>query len=130
MIPGTYRRKVLVRLDGARFVPQAAGTHRHLRRDEGQVLGVLSRLVVHRPEIDAIDRAPKTVWQNGIDQDGTLLDDTWVADITGLLDLSEWTWKIPILRSSPWTSPFTRGTPSGPATGRRPAAAIESLSRP
>ena len=28
----------------------------------------------------------------------TLLDDTWVADITGLLDLSEWTEKIPGLR--------------------------------
>ena len=49
-------------------------------------------------EIDAIDRAPKTVWQNGIDQDGSLLDDTWVADITGLLDLTEWTQKIPGLR--------------------------------
>jgi hypothetical protein len=42
------------------------------------------------------------VWQNRIDQDGTLLDDTWVADITELLDLSEWTAKTP------------------PATGRRP----------
>ena len=40
----------------------------------------------------------KAVWQPGIDQDGTLLDDVWVADITGLLDLSEWTEKTPGLR--------------------------------
>jgi hypothetical protein len=49
-------------------------------------------------EIDAIDQAPKQVWQPGIDQDGTVLADTWVADITGLLDLSEWHEKIPGLR--------------------------------
>jgi hypothetical protein len=30
--------------------------------------------------------------------DGKLLDDTWVADITGLLDLSERTGKVPGLR--------------------------------
>jgi hypothetical protein len=27
-------------------------------------------------EIDAIDRAPKATWQNGIDQDATLINDT------------------------------------------------------
>jgi hypothetical protein len=77
-------------------------------------------------EIDAIDATPKAVWQNATDQDGALLDDTWVADITGLLDLSEWTEKIPglriIARDEPLHPQYTqRGTPSGPVIGRKPA---------
>src|SRR5450755_6832 len=97
-IPGTYRRKVLVRLDGAGF------SHKLLEHiaTGGGVKGRSWEFSVGWActdrEIDAIDRTPKTVWQNGIDQDGTLLDDTWVADITGLLDLSQWTEKIPGLR--------------------------------
>jgi hypothetical protein len=97
-IPGTYRRKVLVRLDGAGF------SHKLLEHiaTGGGVKGRTWEFSVGWActdrEIDAIDRAPKALWQNGIDQDGTLLKDTWVADITGLLDLSEWTEKIPGLR--------------------------------
>jgi hypothetical protein len=47
-------------------------------------------------ELDAIDAAPKQVWRNGIEQDGTLLDDVWVADITGLLD------PVRVDREDPW----------------------------
>jgi hypothetical protein len=97
-IPGTYRRKVLVRLDGAGF------SHKLLEHiaSGGAVKGRSWEFSVGWActdrELDAIDRAPKTLWQKGIDQDGTILDDTRVADITGLLDLSEWTQKIPNLR--------------------------------
>jgi len=97
-IPGTYRRKVLVRLDGAGF------SHKLLEHiaTGGGVKGRSWEFSVGWActdrEIDAIDATPKAVWQNGIDQDGTLLEDTWVADITGLLDLSEWTEKTPNLR--------------------------------
>lgn len=97
-IPGKYRRKVLVRLDGAGF------SHRLLEHitTGGGVKGRRWEFSVGWSctdrEIDAIDRAPKAVWHNAIDQDGALLDDTWVADITGLLDLSEWTEKVPGLR--------------------------------
>lgn len=97
-IPGTYRRRVLVRLDGAGF------SHRLLEHIAagGGVKGRTWEFSVGWSctdrEIDAIDRAPKQVWQPGIDQDGTVLADTWVADITGLLDLSEWHEKIPGLR--------------------------------
>lgn len=97
-IPGTYRRKVLVRLDGAGF------SHKLLEHiaTGGGVKGRTWEFSVGWSctdrEIDAIDKAPKAVWQNGIEQDGTPLDDTRVADITGLLDLTEWTEKIPGLR--------------------------------
>jgi hypothetical protein len=97
-IPGTYRRNVLVRLDGAGFSHKLL---EHIAADGG-VSGRAWEFSVGWActdrEIDAIDRAPKTMWQPGIDQDGTLLDDTRVADITGLLDLSQRTGKIPGLR--------------------------------
>jgi hypothetical protein len=97
-IPGSYRRKVLVRLDGAGFSHKllehiASGGGVKGRRWEFSIGWACTDR-----ELDAIDKTPKAVWQNGIDQDGTLLDDTWVADITGLLDLSEWTGKVPNLR--------------------------------
>jgi hypothetical protein len=69
-------------------------------------------------EIDAIGKTPRTVWQPGTDQDGSLLDGTGVADVSpqegvarcGPLDLSERTGTIP----------FRRSTPNWPSTGRRP----------
>jgi hypothetical protein len=97
-IPGTYRRRVLVRLDGAGF------SHKLLEHiaDGGGVTGRRWEFSVGWActdrELDAIDATPKQVWQLGIDQDGTPLEDTWVADITGLLDLSQWHEKTPNLR--------------------------------
>jgi hypothetical protein len=49
-------------------------------------------------EIDAIERLPAGAWTAGIDQNGDLIDDTFVADLTGLLDLGGWHNKIPGLR--------------------------------
>lgn len=123
-IPGTYRRKVLVRLDGAGFSHKllehiAAGGGIKGRRWEFSVGWACTDR-----EIDAIDKTPKAVWQNGIDQDGTLLEDTWVADITGLLDLSEWTEKVPnlriIARDEPLHAKYTkRASDREKARGRR-----------
>jgi hypothetical protein len=97
-IPGKYRRKVLVRLDGAGF------SHKLLEHiaSGGGIKGRTWEFSVGWActdrEINAIDATPEAVWHNGIDQDGNLLDDTRVADITGLLDLTEWHEKIPGLR--------------------------------
>jgi hypothetical protein len=96
-IPGTYRRRVLVRLDGAGF------SHTLLEHvATGGVKGRTWEFSVGWSctdrEVDAIDTTPKQCWQNAIDQDGGRPEDTWVADITGLLDLSQWTEKIPGLR--------------------------------
>ena len=49
-------------------------------------------------EMDAIERLPAAAWTAGIGQDGNLADDTFVADLTGLLDLGAWQAKIPGLR--------------------------------
>jgi hypothetical protein len=48
--------------------------------------------------MDAIARLPKAAWTPGIGQDGDVLDDTFTADLTGLLDLDTWTARIPGLR--------------------------------
>ena len=105
-IPGKYRRRVLVRLDGAGY------SHKLLEHiaTSGGVKGRTWEFSVGWActdrEIDAIDKTPRQVWTPGIDQDGELLADVRVADIppqaggapTGLLDLSEWHQKIPGLR--------------------------------
>jgi len=49
-------------------------------------------------ELDAIARLPTGAWTAGIDQNGELLEDTFVADLTGLLDLGRWHSTIPDLR--------------------------------
>lgn len=48
--------------------------------------------------MDAIERMPKGAWTGGIDQNGDPVEDTFVADPTGLLDLGRWQDKIPGLR--------------------------------
>ena len=123
-IPGSYRRRVLVRLDGAGF------SHKLLEHiaTGGGVQGRSWEFSVGWSctdrEIDAIDATPTAVWQNATDQDGALLDDTWVADITGLLDLSEWTEKTPglriIARDEPLHPKYTqRASDREKARGRR-----------
>jgi hypothetical protein len=123
-IPGTYRRRVLVRLDGAGF------SHRLLEHIAagGGVKGRTWEFSVGWSctdrEIDAIDAAPEQVWHPGIDQDGTLLTDTRVADITGLLDLTEWHEQIPnlrvIARDEPLHPKYTkRASEREKARGRR-----------
>jgi hypothetical protein len=48
--------------------------------------------------MDAIERLPKAAWTGGIGQDGEPADDTFVADLTGLLDLGAWQEKVLGLR--------------------------------
>jgi hypothetical protein len=97
-LPGPFRHRLLVRLDGAGFSHDllehiAAGGGKRGRRWEFSVGWACTDR-----EVDAIDRAPKGAWQPAIDQDGDVLDDTFAADLTGLLDLDDWQEKIPGLR--------------------------------
>ncbi len=48
-------------------------------------------------EIDAIEGLSAQAWSTGIDQNGDIVADTFVAEVTGLLDLDSWQ-KIPGLR--------------------------------
>ena len=97
-LPGTFRHNVLVRLDGAGFSHEllehiAARGGKRGRHWEFSVGWSCTGT-----EMDAIARLPEAAWTAGTDQDGEILDDTYVAELTGLLDLSAWTAKIPGLR--------------------------------
>ncbi len=97
-LPGPYRRRVLVRLDGAGFSHDllehiAAGGGVRGRTWEFSVGWSCTD-----KEMDAIERLPRGAWTGGIGQDGEPADDTFVADLTGLLDLGTWREKIPGLR--------------------------------
>lgn len=97
-LPGRYRRRVLVRLDGAGFSHDLL---EHIAADGG-VRGRDWEFSVGwsctDTELDAIAALPTDAWTPGIDQNGDLVDDTFVADLTGLLDLTSWQDKIPDLR--------------------------------
>jgi hypothetical protein len=97
-LPGPYRRRVLIRLDGAGFSHDllehiAAGGGVRGRTWEFSVGWSCTD-----KEMDAIERLPKAAWTGGIGQDGAPADDTFAADLTGLLDLGTWRQKIPGLR--------------------------------
>ncbi len=97
-LPGPYRRRMLIRLDGAGF------SHDLLEHiaSGGGVGGRTWEFSVGwscaDKEMDAIERLPGAAWTGGIGQDGEPADDTFVADLTGLLDLGAWQEKIPGLR--------------------------------
>lgn len=123
-LPGSYRHNVLVRLDGAGFshdllehIASAGGKRgRHWEFSVGWTCT--------DTELDAIERIPQRTWQPGIDQDGKALEDTFVADLTGLLDLDAWSEKIPGLRILVRDEPLhpkyrKRATERETAAGRR-----------
>jgi hypothetical protein len=97
-LPGRYRRRVLARLDGAGFSHEllehiAAGGDVKGRQWEFSVGWSCTD-----KEMDAIQTLTTGAWTPGIDQNGDIVDDTFVADLTGLLDLGRWHDKIPDLR--------------------------------
>lgn len=49
-------------------------------------------------QTDAIEDLPSGAWIPGIDQNSEPVEDTFVADLTSLLDLGSWHQKIPGLR--------------------------------
>ena len=97
-LPGSFRHNVLVRLDGAGFSHEllehiAANGGKRGRHWEFSVGWSCTDV-----EMDAIARLPKAAWTFGTGQNEDVLDDTLVAELTGLLDLARWTGKIPALR--------------------------------
>jgi hypothetical protein len=96
-LPGSFRHRVLVRLDGAGFSHDlldhivSGGGKRGWRWEFSVGWSGTDT------EIDAIGRVPTHAWQPGIDQDGNPVADTWVSDITALLDVSGWTQGLRII---------------------------------
>ena len=129
-LPGPFRRRLLVRLDGAGFSHDllehiAAGGDVRGRNWEFSVGWSCTG-----KEMDVIERVPEAAWTAGIGQDGDLVDDTFVADLTGLLDLGAWQEKIPACGSSSGTSSCIPATANGPPNGRKSSAAATSSSPP
>jgi Transposase DDE domain group 1 len=97
-IPGAWRHRLLVRLDGAGFSHDllahiACGGGKRGRRWEFSVGWPRTDR-----EMAAIAKLPAAAWTPAIDQSGDVVENAYVAELTGLLDLSAWTEKIPGLR--------------------------------
>jgi len=83
--PGTRPgRKVLVRADGA------GCTHEFLNWLVSQRLSYSVGFSLPDTFAQTLTKMPKRGWTPAYDGDGDIRDGAWVADVTGLLDLSSW----------------------------------------
>jgi Transposase DDE domain group 1 len=85
-LPRPLRRKVLVRADSG------GGTHGFLDwlTAKSRRLHYSVGMTISEDMQDAILKVPADSWTPPYDGDGQVRDGAWVADITGLLDLSSW----------------------------------------
>ena len=123
-LPGRYRRRMLIRLDGAGFSHEllehiAAGGNVAGRRWEFSAGWSCTDR-----EIDAIAQLPDHAWTAAIEQNGDPVENAYVAELTGLLDLHAWQQKIPGLRVLVRDEPLhpryrKRATDREKALGRR-----------
>jgi DDE family transposase len=97
-IPGRYRRRMLIRLDGAGFSHELL---EHIAAG-GNVAGrnweFSAGWSCTDREMDAIAQLPDQAWTPAIEQNGEPVENAFVADLSGLLDLKAWQQKIPGLR--------------------------------
>jgi hypothetical protein len=123
-LPGRYRRRMLVRLDGAGFSHELL---EHIAAG-GQVKGrnweFSAGWSCTDREMDAIAALPDDAWTAAIEQDGEPVQNAYVAELTGLLDLQAWQQKIPGLRVLVRDEPLhpryrKRATDREKALGRR-----------
>jgi Transposase DDE domain group 1 len=123
-IPGRYRRRMLIRLDGAGFSHELL---EHIATGGG-VTGrrweFSAGWSCTDREIDAIAELPDQAWTPAIEQNGEPVENAYVADLTGLLDLQGWQQKIPGLRVLVRDEPLhpryrKRATDREKALGRR-----------
>ncbi len=77
-------RRVLVRIDGA------GATHALLDWLTGQRLSYSVGFALPTNTADLLKLIPDQLWQVALDNDGQVRDGAWVAELTGLLDLSRW----------------------------------------
>jgi hypothetical protein len=85
-LPRQLRRKVLIRTDSG------GGTHGFLEwlTAKSRRLHYSVGMTVTEDMQDAILQVPAGSWTPAYDGDGQVRDGAWVADITGMLDLSSW----------------------------------------
>jgi hypothetical protein len=83
-VPARFRRKILVRVDGAGASHELITHLLALSSPRRKVLFTCGWMITAADE-DAIGKMPVAAWKPGISQDGTLEDDKHVAEITGLM---------------------------------------------
>jgi len=85
-LPGRLRRTALIRADSG------GGTHEFLTWLTARTrrLGYSVGMTITEDMQAAIGKVPADSWTPAYDGDGQVRDGAWVADITGLLDLSSW----------------------------------------
>ncbi len=77
-------RKVLVRIDGA------GATHQVLDWLTGQRLSYSVGFGLPTTTAKLLSLLPRQVWQVAYDSDGSVRDGAWVAELTGVMDLTGW----------------------------------------
>ncbi len=89
-IPGTHRRKLLIRSDGAGASHGLLDWLTGQGRVRGRSVEYSVGFSITEKLRDAIDLVPKKAWTSAIDADGGVREGGDVAELTGLLDLSKW----------------------------------------
>jgi hypothetical protein len=89
-IPGTHRKKLLIRSDGAGASHKLLDWLAEQNRVRGRSVEYSVGFAVTEKIRDAIDLVPKKVWTPALDADGGIREGGDVAELTGLLDLSSW----------------------------------------
>jgi hypothetical protein len=85
-LPQEMRRRVLIRADSG------GGTHDFLTwlTRPGRRLAYSVGFTMTDEVCEAIGKVPARAWYPAYDSDGQVRDGAWVAELTGLLDLSSW----------------------------------------
>ena len=85
-LPGPLRRRVLIRADSG------GGTHEFLAwlARPGRRLAYSAGFTITDDVAEAILQLPDRVWEPAYDAEGQARPGAWVAEITGMLDLSSW----------------------------------------
>jgi hypothetical protein len=83
-VPARFRRKILVRVDGAGASHELIKHLLSLSSPRREMLFTCGWMITAADE-DAIRKVPADAWKPGISQDGTLEEDKHVAEITGLM---------------------------------------------
>ncbi len=88
--PGTHRRKLLIRSDGAGASHKLLDWLTEQNQVRGRSVEYSVGFAITEKLRDAIDLVPKKVWTPALDADGGIREGGDVAELTGLLDLSRW----------------------------------------
>jgi len=123
-LPGRYRRRMLVRLDGAGFSHELLEHIAAGGKVKGRSWEFSAGWSCTDRETDAIAQLPDQAWTAAIEQNGEPVENAFVAELTGLLDLQAWQQKIPGLRVLVRDEPLhpryrKRATDREKALGRR-----------